>query len=113
MNDITRKFFLERMNSNRGAIVDAVGNLGTWPFRRVISYHVGVNCDLIEARDGLLRVLRCGRTIAIAELPRPGSLLRRFSRWCTQLLHPRHVASGTQSQPAPQWEDLLRPRKRR
>jgi hypothetical protein len=105
MSHLTTKFFLETTRSKAGLIVDAVGNLGNWPFRRGISYNVGINCDSIEARDGLLRVLRHGRTIAIAELPPPVSLLQRA--W-SALMHPRHAAA--QSSGA-KWEDLLRQRR--
>lgn len=113
MDDVTRKFFLEKINSRRNAIVDVVGNLGNWPFRRTISYHVGVNCDSIEATNGFMRVRRRGRVIAVAELPPPAGLLRRFLRWSVQLLHPRHASGTATAQSAPQWEDLVRPRKRR
>jgi hypothetical protein len=109
METFTRRFILETTRSKKGVIVDAVGNLGNWPFRRTISYNVGVNCDAIEARDGLLRVLRHGRTVAIAELPPPEGLLQRLLNWRTRLLHPRHArkcANGPASRP---WEDLLRP----
>ena len=60
MEDLTRKFILEKTRSRRGAIVDAVGNLGNWPFRRTISYNVGVNCDAIEAGNGYLRARLSG-----------------------------------------------------
>jgi hypothetical protein len=111
MNDLTRRFILEMTRSKQGVIVDAVGNLGNWPFRRTISYNVGVNCDAIEARDGLLRVLRHGRTIAAAELPPPVGLLRRA--W-SALLHPRHAAAQASARSSdPKWEDLLRPGRRK
>ena len=113
MDDLTRKFILEKMRSKKGAILDAVGNLGNWPFRRTISYHVGVNCDSIEARDGYLRVQRRGRTIAIAEMPPRRGLLQRLWRngW-NSLMHPRHdrtsIAGHSQEL---RWEDMLRPRR--
>jgi hypothetical protein len=109
MDTFTRRFILEKTRSQKGLIVDAIGNLGHWPFRRTISYNVGVNCDSIEARDGLLRVLRHGRTVAIAELPLPAGLVRRLLSWCAALLHPRHARAGTNSQKSRTWEDLLRP----
>ena len=108
MDTFTRKFILEKTRSKRGAIVDAIGNLGNWPFRRTISYNVGVNCDAIEAGDGLLRVLRHGRTIAIAELPLPVGFLRRLLNWCTSLLHPRHARKDAGGPSSRTWEDLLR-----
>jgi len=108
MEDLTRKFILDKTRSKRGVIVDAVGNLGNWPFRRTISYNVGVNCDAIEAGNGYLRVLRRGRTIAIAELPPAGSLLVRLFRRIGELLHPRHATSQYSSA---RWEDLLHPRR--
>ena len=109
METLTRKFSLEKTRSRKGRIVDVVGNLGNWPFRRTISYNVGVNCDSIEARDGQLRVLRHGRTVAIAELPPPAGLVRRLHGWCAALLHPRHARTGAHSQSSRTWEDLLRP----
>jgi hypothetical protein len=108
---VTRKFILEATRSQKGAIVEAVGNLGNWPFRRGVSYSVGVNCDAIEARDGLLRVLRHGRTIAIAELPLRGGPLRRLLHWCASRLHPRHARKGAGGPSSRKWEDLLRPRR--
>ena len=109
METFTRRFILETTRSKKGVIVDAVGNLGNWPFRRTISYNVGVNCDAIEARDGVLRVLRHGRTVAIAEMPLPLGLLRRLLGWCTALLHPRHARTGANGPSPRAWEDLLRP----
>lgn len=109
MYDLTRKFILEKTSSRGGKIDDVVGNLGNWPFRRTISYHIGVNCDAIEAKDGFLRVLRRGRTIAIAELPPPASLVRRLLRAWSALLHPRHAGSPS----VLRWEELMRPRRRK
>jgi hypothetical protein len=111
MSQFTTKFFLESTRSKRGAIVDAVGNLGNWPFRRSVSYNVGINCDSIEAQDGVLRVLRHGRTIAVAELPPPLSLARRLRRAVSDLMHPRHKATRISTQSGPAWEDLLRQRR--
>jgi len=115
MEHLTRVFFLEKIRSKLGAIVDVVGNLGNWPFRRTISYHVGVNCDAIEASDGYLRVQRRGRTIAIAEMPPRASLLRRLLRsgWHA-LLHPRHsLTSGAGHSQELRWEDMFHPRRRK
>ena len=109
MSYVTRRFSLERTRSKKGVIVDVVGNLGNWPFHRTISYNVGVNCDAIETRDGLLRVLRHGRTIALAELPPPAGLFRRLLSWRPALLHPRHAPKATAGRSSRTWEDLLRP----
>jgi len=112
MDEFAISFSLERTRSRDGAIVDASGRSGYWPFRRVISFHVGVNCDAISVSDGRLRVQRRGRTIAFAALigaPSPlGRLLR--SGWAS-LLHPRH-ANG-EGEPAVKWEDLLRRQRNR
>ena len=113
MDDLTRKFTLEKMRARQGAIVDVIGNLGNWPFRRTISYHVGVNCDAIENRDGHLRVQRRGRVIAIAEMPPRQSMLQRLLRSGVEsLLHPRHAGTSGNSQ-EPHWENLLQPRRRK
>ena len=87
MDGITRKFTLDKTRSNLGVIVDAIGSTGYWPFRRTISYHVGINCDSISVQDGRLQVQRRGRTIAVAEL------------------------IGTPSKGI-RWEDMLRPRRK-
>ena len=105
MENLTRKFILEKTRSRRGAIVDAVGNLGNWPFRRTISYHVGINCDSISVQDGRLQVQRRGRTIAVAELIGAPSLLAR-------LLHPRHRREHAAGTPGLKWEDMLRSRRK-
>jgi len=113
VNNLTRKFLLEKMRSTVGAITDVSGNLGNWPFRRTISYHVGVNCDAISVRDGHLYVQRRGRTIAVAEMPRRIGPLRRFAQFARDsLLHPRHARrqAGGGSQDV-RWEELLRPRR--
>ncbi len=110
MDCTTRKFTLEETRSRLGIIVDAIGSTGYWPFRRTISYHVGINCDSIKVQDDLLHVQRRGRTIALAELlgvPSPLSRLLR-SGW-QGLLHPRHASSGRST--GIKWEDLLRPRR--
>ena len=80
MDQVTRTFSLEKTRSKNGIIVDAVGKTGTWPFRRTISYHVGVNCDAIAIVDGRLLVQRRGRGIAVAELIGAPSLLQRLLR---------------------------------
>jgi len=110
MDSTTRKFTLEETRSKQGLIVDAIGRTGYWPFRRIISYHVGINCDAINVQNGHLHVQRRGRTVAYAELlgvPSPLSQLPR-SGW-RALLHPRHAS--IQSSPGVKWEDLLRPRR--
>jgi hypothetical protein len=115
MDACTRKFTLEETRSSEGSIIDAKGRIGFWPFRRAISYHVGVNCDAISIRDGRLNVLRRGRTIAFVELigtPRP--LARQWRAAWEALLHPRHAAKDASAQSAPpvRWEQLLQPRDR-
>jgi hypothetical protein len=116
MDDLTRKFTLEETRSSKGAIVDARGRTGAWPLRRAISYHVGVNCDLISIRDGLLHVHRRGRIIATSELLSvPSPFARRLRAIRDALLHPRHASKQACAQPscdsAPvQWEQLLQPR---
>lgn len=118
MDGLTRIFTLEETRSSEGAIVDARGSTGTWPLRRAISYHVGVNCDLISIRDGLLHVHRRGRTIATAELlGMAPSFARRLRTLCEALLHPRHASKRASAQPAGEtgtvrWEQLLQPRDR-
>jgi hypothetical protein len=85
MTEFTKTFTLLRTHNAHGAIADASGWTGCWPFRRRVSYHVGVNCDSISQSDGRLYVRRRGWTIAVAELrPAPGH------RW-SALLHPRHA----------------------
>jgi hypothetical protein len=115
MDDFTRKFIVEKIRSKPGTIVDVVGNLGNWPFRRTISYHVGINCDVIEVRDSYLRVQRRGRTIAIAEMPPRAGMLRRLLRhgW-NALLHPRHAGASIAGHSQElRWEELLHPRRRK
>jgi hypothetical protein len=110
MDRITRKFTLQETRSKLGAIVDVIGRTGHWPFRRTISYHVGINCDAIAIRDVHLHVQRCGRTIATAVLPGAPKPLRRFllSGW-ESLLHPRHASADRPT--GIKWEDLLQPRR--
>jgi hypothetical protein len=114
----TRKFRLEKTRSSEGAIKDATGRTGCWPFRRTISYHVGVNCDSICVRNDLLHVQRRGRTIATSELLGvPSPLARQWRAIWEALLHPRHAAKAASAQTtgdaAPvQWEQLLQPRGR-
>jgi hypothetical protein len=112
MDRIVRKFVLARTRSTLGAIIDVTGSTGCWPFRRCISYHVGVNCDAISVRDGLLHVQRRGRIVAIAESRGAPSLMQRLLRsgWSV-LLHPRHARDGAEQPQGPKWEDLLRSRR--
>jgi len=89
MTQYTRTFTLARTRASQGSIDVASGWTGCWPFRRRVSYHVGVNCDSISQSDGRLYVHRRGWTIAIAELrPAPGCA------WLA-LLHPRHAGKGS------------------
>ena len=105
MTGSIRKFTATHTRLVLGKIADAAGWTGFWPFRRAVSYHVGVNCDSINLDAGRLQVRRGGRTIAIAAL-RNGKGLR----W-TALLHPRHDRARAQAQgDTVRWEDLLRPR---
>jgi hypothetical protein len=116
MDSVTRQFTVDQTRSSNGAIVDAKGSTGTWPLRRAVSYHVGVNCDSIAVRDGLLYVERRGRTIATAELQGVPSLFaRRLRAVWEALLHPRHAAkdASVQSAPPVSWEQLLQPRDRK
>lgn len=85
MTGFTRNFTLSRLRSAQGVIEDATGWTGRWPFRRPVSYHVGVNCDSIAQSDGHLYVYRRGWTIAVAEV--------RVSQKCSwsALLLPRHA----------------------
>jgi hypothetical protein len=116
MDSCTRKFTLEKTRSSEGSIVDAKGRTGIWPLRRAISYHVGVNCDSITVRDGLLHVQRHGRTVATAGLlGAPSRLLRLLRAGCDALLHPRHAAKHGLAQSSGEsttvrWEQLLQPR---
>ena len=66
MSEFTRNFTVVRTRCVLGAIVDVAGWTGHWPFRRAVSYHVGVNCDAIAAADGRIYVYRRGWTIAVA-----------------------------------------------
>ena len=85
MTQYTKSFTLDRVRSAQGAIEDANGWTGCWPFRRRISYHVGINCDSISQSDGRLYVHRCGWTIAVADMRTAPCL-----PW-SALLHPRHA----------------------
>ncbi len=89
MTQYTKRFTLARTRTAQGAIADASGWTGCWPFRRRVSYHVGVNCDSIVLSDGQIYVYRRGWTIAVAEA--------RQAPHCgwSALLHPRHAAKGS------------------
>ena len=110
MDGTTRRFTLEETRSRLGAIVDAIGSTGYWPFRRTISYHIGINCDAITVQDDNLHVQRRGRTIAVAGLLGAPSPLSRLLRTGWQgLLHPRHARETADGQqPEIKWVDLLR-----
>jgi hypothetical protein len=115
MDPRIRQFTLEETRSSVGAIVDARGRTGWWPFRRAISYHVGVNCDSICVRDGRLHVERRGHTIATSELlGAPSPFARRLRAICVALLHPRHASKGACAGESSsiRWEQLLQPRDR-
>jgi len=84
MTTATRSFTVARTRTENGGIVDAAGWTGSWPFRKRISFHVGINCDSIVQSDGLLYVYHHGWTIAVsATRAKPG-----FD-W-SALLYPRH-----------------------
>lgn len=116
MDSKIRIFTLEETRSSEGVIVDAKGSYGWWPFRRAVSYHVGVNCDAIYVRHDLLYVRRGCRSIATAELlgaPSPWSRLLRAG--LAAMLHPRHASRNASSEtegkaPDIHWEHLLQPR---
>jgi len=84
MTSATRSFTVARTRTENGSIVDAAGWTGSWPFRRPVSFHVGVNCDSIAQSDGRLYVYRRGWTIAVADI----RTSPKFA-W-SALLHPRH-----------------------
>jgi len=105
MTGMLRKFTATRTRLAQGAIVDAAGWTGYWPFRRAVSYHVGINCDSIALSEGLLQICRHGRTIALAELRANDGC-----RW-SALLHPRHARTRAAApDDTVRWEDLLRPK---
>jgi len=116
MDSRIRKFTLEETRSSEGVIVDAKGSTGWWPFRRPISYNVGINCDAIYVQDDLLHVRRGCRSIASAGLlgaPSPWSRLLRAG--LAALLHPRHASRNASREsrdkaPEVRWENLLQPR---
>jgi len=116
MDSKIRKFTLEETRSSEGVIVDAKGRYGWWPFRRAVSYHVGVNCDAIYVRFDLLYVRRGCRSIATAELLGAPSAWTRLRRaWLQRLLHPRHASGNGFAEPESKtpevrWEQLLQPR---
>lgn len=84
MTYLTRNFTLTRTRMRHGAIVDASGWTAFWPFRSIVSYHVGVNCDSMAEDNGRLLVYRRGRVIASARIP------RRTGFSLLSLLAPRH-----------------------
>jgi len=94
MAEYTRNFTVSRTHSADGVIVDATGWTGRWPFRRPVSYHVGVNCDAITASGDRLYVTRRGWTIAVAEAPGQSRL-----SWAA-LLCPRHARGSGPHCPA-------------
>lgn len=118
MDGHTRKFTLEETRSPKGSIVYAKGRAGLWPFRRAVSYHIGVNCDSICIMDDLLQIQRRGRTVATAERLGASSPLSRLMRAvCEALLHPRHASKSASAHrggeaATVQWEQLLQPRDR-
>jgi len=116
MDSSIRKFTLEETCSSEGVIVDAKGRYGWWPFRRAVSYHVGVNCDAIYVRLDLLHVRRGCRSIATAELlGAPSPWPRRLRTSLAAMLHPRHASRKASAEPEGKspdvrWEHLLQPR---
>jgi hypothetical protein len=85
MSTVTRNFTVERTVRKEGVIVEVAGWLGRWPFRRKVSYHVGINCEVISAEAACIYVRRRGWTIAVGSSPEA----RGFS-WAAILL-PRHA----------------------
>jgi hypothetical protein len=85
VHDYTRKFTVSTVRRKKDDISDVCGRLGFWPFRRTISYHVGVNCDSIAVSGGEILVYRRGRVIATSPMPPAEG----FS--LSRLLWPRHA----------------------
>jgi hypothetical protein len=73
-------------------ISDVEGRVGLWPFRRPVSFHVGVNCDAITAADDGVRVFRRGALIALSRYaPLAFRKLRAPKFDWELLLTPRHT----------------------
>ena len=73
-------------------ISDVEGRVGLWPFRRPVSFHVGVNCDAITAADDGVRMFRRGALIAFARYaPLAFRKLQVPKLDWEQLLTPRHA----------------------
>ena len=84
------KFRITGRRFGIAGISDVEGRVGLWPFRRPVSFHVGVNCDAITAADDGVRVFRRGALIA-------------FSRYASLAFRKLHA-------PKLDWERLLAPR---
>ena len=54
------KFRITGCRFGIAGISEVSGQVGLWPFSRPVSYHVGVNCDAIEAGDDGVRIYRRG-----------------------------------------------------
>jgi hypothetical protein len=86
------KFRITGCRFGVAGISDVEGRVGVWPFRRPVSFHVGVNCDAITAADDGVRVFRRGTLIAFS--PYTALAFRKLRAptldW-EQLLTPRHT----------------------
>jgi hypothetical protein len=87
MSTVTRNFTVARTVRKQGVIVEVAGSFGRWPFRRKVSYHVGINCDEITCEAARVYVRRRGWTIAAGSSPDA-----RRTSWAA-LLFPRHARS--------------------
>jgi hypothetical protein len=86
------KFTITTCRFGVAGISDVEGRVGLWPFRRPVSFHVGVNCDAITAADDGVRVLRRGALIACSRYaPLAFRKLQVTKLDWEQLLTPRHT----------------------
>jgi hypothetical protein len=84
------KFRITGCRFGIAGISEVSGRVGFWPFSRPVSYHLGINCDAIEAGDEGVRIYRRGT-------------LRAFSRYNPTLF----TKLGA---PKLNWAALLTPR---
>lgn len=84
------KFRITGCKFDIAGISEVSGQVGFRPFKRPVSYHVGVNCDAIAAGDDGVRVYRRGA-------------LRAFSRYDSRMF-------ARIGMPRLNWEALLTPR---